>query len=138
MLDISMDNKASEGVALKCGYTCPEDRMGFIDWNHPEIGIGMRKRWFKQLSGNRTALFNRAVQYFRSKNYVEAIAEFEKALAEPYTQGTPYADAQIYSNIGMALSSMKLYVEACAFLQKSLWIRAGQFQYNKRTIVVEE
>lgn len=115
-----MDNKASEGVALKCGYTCPEDRMGFIDWNHPEIGIGMRKRWFKQLSGNRTALFNRAVQYFRSKNYVEAIAEFEKALAEPYTQGIPYADAQIYSNIGMALSSMKLYVEACAFLQKSL------------------
>ena len=117
MLDISMDNKASEGVALKCGYTCPEDRMGFIDWNHPEVGV--RKRWYKQLNGNRTVSFNRAVQYYRAKAYTEAVVEFKKALAEPYIPGTPYTDAQIYSNIGMALSSMRLYAEAYASLMKA-------------------
>lgn len=65
------------------------------------------------------AIFNRAVQYYRAKAYTEAVVEFKKALAEPYIPGTPYTDAQIYSNIGMALSSMRLYAEAYASLMKA-------------------
>lgn len=117
MLDISNDNIASEMVAKKCGFSKPNDRMGYIDQDHLEIG--MRFRWFKQLAGGRTTYFNQAVHYYRQKLYGEALEAFKKALNEPYTPGTPFTDAQIYSNMGMALSSMRRYNEAFQSLKKA-------------------
>lgn len=117
MLDISMDNKASEKVAEKCGFKVPYPRAGYIDEQHPEVG--MRFRWFKQLAGQRTMYFNQAVHYYRQKNYVSAINAFRQALTEPYQPGTPYTDAQIYSNMGMALSSVGQYREAFNALKKA-------------------
>lgn len=116
MLDISTDNEASEKVAQKCGFTC-HSRQGFMDWEHPEVGL--RKRWFKQLAGKRTMYFNQAVQFYRQKAYAEAVQKFQQALNEPYQAGTPYTDAQIYSNMGMVLSSMRFYREAYNALKKA-------------------
>ncbi len=117
MLDISMDNTASEHVAQKCGFEVPYPRAGYIDEQHPAVGI--RFRWFKQLAGQRTMYFNQAVHYYRQKNYVGAINAFRQALNEPYQPGTPYTDAQIYSNMGMALSSVGQYREAFNALKKA-------------------
>ncbi len=110
MLDICTENSESEGVALKCGFVKPDDRMGYIDQDHFELGV--RFRWFKQLAGQRTIYFNQAVNFYRQKSYLEAVNAFRKALHEPYQPGTPYTDAQIYSNMGMALSSIGAYSEA--------------------------
>ncbi len=117
MLDISEDNIASQKVAKKCGFTKPNDHRGYFDMEHPEVG--MRMRWFKQLAGGRTTYFNQAVHYYRQKAYAEAVSAFKQALNEPYMPGTPYTDAQIYSNMGMALSSMRLYKDAFYALKKA-------------------
>lgn len=117
MLDISMDNHKSESVARKCGFEVPYPRAGYLDEQHPEIG--MRLRWYKQLAGQRTMFFNQAVHCYRQKNYAGAIQNFQQALNEPYQPGTPYTDAQIYSNLGMALSSVHLYREAFDALKKA-------------------
>lgn len=130
MLDISMANKASEKVAEKCGFKVPYPRAGYIDEQHPEVG--MRFRWFKQLAGQRTIYFNQAVHYYRQKNYVGAINAFRQALNEPYQPGTPYTDAQIYSNMGMALSSVGQYREAFNALKK-----AQQLGFNNPSIEKE-
>lgn len=138
MLDLSMDNKPSEKVAEKCSFKVPYPRAGYIDEQHPEVGL--RFRWFKQLAGQRTMYFNQAVHYYRQKNYVGAINAFRQALNEPYQPGTPYTDAQIYSNMGMALSSVGQYREAFNALKKAqqlglnnpsiekelLWLRNNQ------------
>ena len=42
----------------------------------------------------------------------------KKALNEPYIPNTPFTDAQIYSNMGMALSSVRRYREAFQSLKK--------------------
>lgn len=117
MLDISEENKVSEIVAKKCGFVKPKDRKGYIDIHHPEVG--MRFRWFKQLDGARTGHFNRAVHFYRQKMYAESVQAFKAALSEPYQSGTPYTDAQIYSNMGMALSSLRLYNEAFQCLKRA-------------------
>lgn len=141
MLDISMDNKASERVAEKCGFEVPYPRAGYLDEQHPEVG--MRFRWLKQLAGQRTMYFNQAVHFYRQKNYMMAISNFRSALNEPYQPGTPYTDAQIYSNMGMALSSLHQYREAFNALKKAqslglnnpsiekelLWLRNNQGLY---------
>lgn len=117
MLDICTENYESEGVAKKCGFSKPDDRQGYIDMNHMELG--MRFRWFKQLAGQRTLYFNQAVHYYRQKAYAEAVNAFKRALQEPYQPGTPYTDAQIYSNMGMALSSCRDYRGAFNALKKA-------------------
>lgn len=141
MLDISDDNTASEEVAKKCGFTKPNDRTGYFDWEHPEIG--MRFRWFKQLTDQRTMYFNQACQLYRQKAYPQAIQAFNQALKEPYQPGTSFTDAQIYSNLGMALSSVRQYREAFNALKKAqslglnnpsiekelLWLRNNQGIY---------
>lgn len=119
----------------------PYPRAGYIDEQHPEVG--MRFRWFKQLAGQRTIYFNQAVHCYRQKNYVGAINAFRQALNEPYQPDTPYTDAQIYSNMGMALSSVGQYHEAFNALKKAqqlglnnpsiekelLWLRNNQGLY---------
>ena len=117
MLDICTENHESEGVARKCGFTKPNDGRGYFDPDHMELGP--RFRWFKQLAGQRTMYFNQAVHCYRQKNYAGAIQNFQQALHEPYQPGTPYTDAQIYSNLGMALSSVHLYREAFDALKKA-------------------
>ncbi|MBR5576792.1 MAG: GNAT family N-acetyltransferase [Bacteroidaceae bacterium] len=117
MLDICEENHHSIKVAQKCGFRKPNDGMGYFDMQNPELG--MRMRWFKQLAGERTSYFNLAVQYYRQKAYAPSVEAFKQALSVPYQPGTPYTDAQIYSNMGMALSSLERYNEAFQCLKKA-------------------
>ena len=118
-LDIAEENKESERVAEKCGYKKPESgpRMGYIDPDHMELGL--RFKWFKSIGGKRAEYFNQAAAVFRMKDYRSAISFFQKALKEEYQPGTPFTDAQIYSNMGMAYSSIRLYQEAFNCLKKA-------------------
>lgn len=117
MLDINEKNIASIAVARKCGFKKPTVNFGYIDFEHPDMG--MRMRWFKQLNDKRAMYFNQAAQAYRQKNYAEAIDYFNQALNESYQSGTPFTDAQIYANIGMAFSSIKQYATALNYLKKA-------------------
>lgn len=121
-LDISEENKVSEKVAQKCGYQKNSESgfgalTGYIDQEHLELG--MRFMWFKCIDGKRANFFNRAANSFRMKDYSSAINYFQMALSEPYQTGSPFTDAQIYSNIGMAYSSIRQYQQAFNYLKKA-------------------
>lgn len=119
-LDICTSNADSERVAAKCGYKKPNQpgqRIGYIDPEHMELG--MRFKWFKSLGGKRAELFNRAASFFRMKDYNSAVKCYQQALDEPYQQRTPFTDAQIYSNMGMAYSSIRQYQQAFTCLKKA-------------------
>lgn len=62
--DISVDNKASEKVAKKCGFEL-RDRAGFMDPEHPEVGL--RRHWYKSihLQDDRIPFFQRANVAYR-------------------------------------------------------------------------
>ena len=118
-LDISETNTASEKVAAKCGFQKPAGgpNVGYIDPKN-FLDIGFHFKWLKQQSG-RIAIFNQAMQYARAKDYSTAIDYYRKALSEPYDNGTPYTDAQIYSNIGMCYSSIGQYKTAYDCLMRA-------------------
>ena len=119
-LDICMTNKESERVAEKCGYKKPDEpnqRIGYLDPDHLELG--MRFKWFKSLGGKRAEYFNQAAGCFRMKDYSSAIQYYQMALKEEYQPGTPFTDAQIYSNMGMAYSSKGQYQQAFSCLKKA-------------------
>ena len=117
-LDICIDNRASEHVAVKCGYMKPAARqIAYFDMEHPEQDI--RFKWYKSAAGKRAELFNQAANSFRAKDYPTAIRYYQQALSEVYQEGSPYTDAQIYSNMGMAYSSMRQYQEAFRYLKKA-------------------
>lgn len=116
VLDISIDNEISEKVAQKSGFE-KIIGLGLFDINNPDVG--MRYKWVKKLPGERSLYFNQAAQLFRTKNLQESISVYKKALSEPYNEGTPYTDAQIYSNIGMAYSALEEYSEALYYLKRA-------------------
>lgn len=119
-LDISTDNTESEAVARKCGFkqtSSPGERIGYFDPDHMEIG--MRIRWFKSIESRRVMLFNQASSCYRSKDYFSAIDLYQTAMNEPYPEGTPFTDAQILANMGMAYSSIGEYSRAFSCLKKS-------------------
>ena len=91
--------------------------MGYIDPDHMDLGL--RFKWFKSIGGKRAEYFDQAAAVFRMKDYRSAISFFQKALKEEYQPGTPFTDAQIYSNMGMAYSSIRLYQEAFNCLKKA-------------------
>ena len=104
MTNCCLEHKKKNGIMIQ------KRIYRYFDMEHPEVG--MRFRWFKQLAGGRTTYFNQAVHCYRQKQYADAVEAFKNALNEPYTPGTPFTDAQIYSNMGMALSSLRRYLEA--------------------------
>lgn len=117
-LDISQNNYASIEVANRCGFKLPNGkRVGYFDEDNPEVG--MRFKYYKNLHSARLMLFNEASNAFRNKQYYEAIDLFTQSLKEPFEEGTLFTDAQIYSNIGMAYSSMSNYQEAFKYLKRA-------------------
>lgn len=117
-LDISIENLASEAVARKCGFKKLEG-VGVYDEKYPEIGS--RRLWCKKLhQDERFSCFMRATAAFRAKDYSGAIHFFEESLKKPYMEGSLYTDAQIFSNMGMAYSSMGEYLKAHSFLKKAV------------------
>lgn len=117
VLDISTDNEVSEKVAQKCGFEKINNGIALYDFKNPDVGI--RFKWERKLSGKRSLYFNQAAQLFRTRSYKDSINIYKKALSEPYNEGSPYTDAQIYSNIGMAYSALKNYTDALYYLKKA-------------------
>lgn len=116
VLDICMENKPSEGVAKKCGFI-KQGNLVYYDQDHMDLGL--RYHWYKQNNDERAKHFHKAIRLYRQKAYFEAINEFQQALHASYQPNTLYTDAQIYSNIGMALSSVGSYLEAFNCLMKA-------------------
>ena len=53
------------------------------------------------------------------KDYAASIYYYKLALNEAYVPGTPFTDAQIFSNLGMAYSSIREYKKAYMYLMKA-------------------
>ena len=132
-LDISVDNKASESVAKKCGFEL-RDRCGFFDQEHPEVGL--RRHWYKSvhLQDARIPYFQRANVAYSNKDYRLAIHIYEEALQIPVTEGSQLTDAQIFSNIGMAYSSLGEYIQAVYYLQKAVKLGLSNQSIQKELI----
>ena len=119
-LDICMSNKVSQHVAEKCGYEIPAEpgkRIGYIDPEHVEMG--MRLKWFRIKSDKRAILFKRAIESACVKDFHSTISYYKAALDEVCQKGSPFTDAQIYSNLGMSYSSLGQYNEAFRCLKKA-------------------
>ena len=123
VLDISTDNKAAEAVARSCGY---EQRrspfgglVGYFDDKHPELG--MRTQWIKDVHVNdpRMEAVLKANDAFKRKDYREAIKWYYQASEEPYQKGSIITDALLFSNLGMAYSSIREYKKAYMYLTKA-------------------
>ncbi len=123
VLDISMENKPAEAVAKACGFTQKKSPLGglvgYLDQDHPEVG--MRTKWISKVhvTDARGEAFNKACEAYRRKDYRTAIQLYYEAAEEKYTPGSPYTDAQVFSNLGMAFSSVKDYKKAYQYLTKA-------------------
>ena len=75
-LDISVDNTSSIAVAKKCGFNL-RDGHGFIDPQHPEVGL--RQHWYKTIheSDERIVFFQKANTAYKKKDYLRACKGFE-------------------------------------------------------------
>lgn len=122
-LDICLDNDAAEAVARACGceqlHSPTGGIVGFMDPEHPELG--MRSCWIRdvQSRGKRDEYGNEAIKAHKEKDYRSAITYYKEALKEPYSPGSSFTDAIIYSNMGMAYSSMRRHAKAYALLKKA-------------------
>lgn len=123
MLDISEENTDSSALARKCGFekmrSFTGGYVGFMDPDHPEFG--MRFRWVKDLRSisKRDQLNQEAMTCYRMKDYQRSIILYEQSLSETYAPGSPFTDAQIYANLGMAYSSVRRYRDAYNALMKA-------------------
>ena len=122
-LDICLDNDAAEAVARACGceqlHSPTGGIVGFMDPEHPELG--MRSCWIRnvQSQGKRDDYGSEAIKSHKEKDYRSAITYYKEALKEPYSPGSAFTDSIIYSNMGMAYSSMKRHAKAYALLKKA-------------------
>lgn len=106
---VELDNIPSVKVMENNGFTT-NSTIAFIDQNIEDGAF--RYKWGKDIMGSRIYLFNIASQYYQNKDYNKSIEIFQSALEQDYIEDTPHTDLQIYSNIGMALTSQKRYSEA--------------------------
>lgn len=118
ILDISDDNTDSIRVASACGFCCNR-QMSFIDSEHPEIGV--RNHYKKTLheTNMREVYFQKGFIAYQQGNYQLSVDSFTEALKHPFTVGSPLSDAQIYSNLGFAHSSLNNYRIAYDYLNKA-------------------
>lgn len=123
VLDISTENQYARAVAGSCGFEQRKSStgglVGYFDQEHPELG--MRTQWIKEVheADPRADAFRKAVDAYRGKQYREAIYHYYEAAEEPYRAGSPFTDAQIFSNLGMAYSSIREYKKAYMYLTKA-------------------
>lgn len=106
---IELDNKASVRVAEKNGFVTNQQE-GFFDDNVE--GGAFRYKWKVNLMDVREYLCSAANHFFQNKDYEKSIEVFQQAIEEDEIVGSPYNNLQIYSNIGMALSSLGNYEDA--------------------------
>lgn len=120
VLDIGTNNTPARSVAEACGFEQRKSPtgglVGYYDRELPEVG--MRTQWIKNIHGAdpRADAFRKAVDAYRARNYQESIRLYYEAVEEPYKEGSPFTDAQIYSNLGMAFSSIREYKKAYKYL----------------------
>lgn len=104
-------------------------------------GCRLMKNFIINLQQQSTELrliyFYNAIQYFKMKQYEESVNAFKQALAAPYQSGTPYTDAQIYSNMGIALSSLKKYHEAFQCLKKAQYLGLNNSSIEKELLWIK-
>ena len=112
---IELENKASVRVAEKNGFVANQ-QQGFVDDSIE--GGAYRLQWKKYLIDLREHLCNVASDFYQNKNYEKSIEVFQLALEEDEMFGSPYNNLQIYSNIGMTLSSFGNYEDAYSVLKQ--------------------
>lgn len=116
-LDINIDNIFSEKIAEKNGFK----KIGpLFDFKRPDTGI--RFEWIRECNKGlpkRVELSLNAIRHFQANDYYKAIELLREALKYENPMGSPHTDIQIYSNLGMALSTTKQYKEAYNFLMKA-------------------
>ena len=123
VLDICIDNQYARAVAASCGFEQRKSPtgglVGYFDQAHPELG--MRTQWIKEVheADPRADAFKKAIDAHRSKQYREAIAHYCEAAEEPYRASSTFTDALIFSNLGMAYSSIREYKKAYIYLKKA-------------------
>lgn len=118
-LDINAENIISERIAERLGFEANK-QIALFDEDRPNIGL--RFAWYRecnQILPKRVELSLNAINCFRERNYYEAINLFREALKYENPIGSPHSDAQIFSNLGMALSTTKQYKEAFNCLMKA-------------------
>lgn len=123
MLDISEDNWASEGLAVKCGFekmSSPDGRVFvFNDPYREELGI--RYRWIKNpdYMSMRDEMNQNGIRHHMANNYLQAITLFKLSLDEPYEEGDFFDDGKIYANMGMSYFAAGMYYDAYDYLKKA-------------------
>lgn len=123
ILDICESNTDSIALARKCGFqkmrSVTGENVGFYDSDHKELG--MRFRWVKNvhLISKRDKLNQEAMMSYSIKDYQQSIILYEQSLREPYSDGSPFTDGQIYANLGIVYSSVHRYQDAYEALMKA-------------------
>jgi len=123
VLDISTDNESARAVARDNGFEQQRSEtgglVGFFDEEHPEVGL--RTRWVKKVhdSDPRSEDLLYATAAYKRKDYREAVRYYNAALGKPFKKGSIATDAIIYSNLGMAHSSLHEYRTAYMYLTKA-------------------
>lgn len=112
---IELENKASVRVAEKVGFVANKQE-GFFDDNVE--GGAFRLKWKLNIIDVREHFCSVASYFFQNKDYEKSIEVFQQALEEDENVGSPYSNLQIYSNIGMALSSLGNYEDAYNVLKQ--------------------
>lgn len=118
-LDIQIDNTASSCIAEKLDFIVNK-QIALLDPNIPDTGL--RFAWYRECNKDlplRLKFANNAINCYKEKNYFKAIDLFKEALRHDNPINSKQTDAQVYSNLGMALSATKQYKEAYNCLMNS-------------------
>ena len=138
-LDIANSNIESIAVATKCGYAKPTEVDKRVAYLSPEyLELGIRFKWYKKEASQRIALFKDAVHAYNTKNYQSSIKMYTQALQEDYIERTPFTDAQLLSNLGMAYSAVGDYLTAYECLMKAKSLGLTNSQIEKELLWIKE
>ncbi len=115
--DIAMTNTAALRVVEKCGYVKPPSRLAHVDFRR--VLQGARFSWYRLQTGRRALLAAKGMQCYGINRFTDAIHLWHQSLGYRYDESTPYTDLWISSNLGMAYSSARLYVQARQWLERA-------------------
>lgn len=114
ILDIHAENLPSMHIAEKLGFQVKKILDAHLDCEKALLHRECIKALPKRLE-----LFLKANKCYKEKNYFEAITLYHESLSHHIPINSAHTDAQIYSNLGMALSAIMQYKESYIFLKRA-------------------